>query len=139
MASPSTVPLVPGVQALGTACSGAARGLSSSRLALLNSQPRPKSSKASSWTLLRPHSVNFSRVQALARPMAGELVRRGPICSVRYCSVSATCERWKASCRILPTIARSTVSSAWVAKAIPSPATSAAHFIRLMPNPRLGC
>ena len=45
--------------------------------------PRPKSSNASSCTLTRPHSLNFCRVQPLARVIAGELVRRGPMLSVR--------------------------------------------------------
>ena len=81
--SPSTVPWVPGVHALGSAYSWVRRGSSISTLADSNSQPRPKSSNASSCALVSPHSPNFCRVQALARVMAGELVRRGPMLSVR--------------------------------------------------------
>src|SRR6185312_3387040 len=82
--SPSTGPFVPGVHAFGSAYSGAVRGASISTLDSLNSQPRPKSSKASSCTLARPQPLNFSWVQALAWAICGELVRRGPMSSVRW-------------------------------------------------------
>ena len=83
IASPSTAPLVPGVHALGSACSGIARGDSISMLASVNAQPRPMSATASSCTLAMPHSLNFERVHWLAFAIDGELVRRGPITSVR--------------------------------------------------------
>ena len=84
---------MPGVQAFGSACSGITRGLSISTLASVKAQPRPKSSTASSCTFDRPHSVNFERVQRFASAIDGELVRRGPITSVRWFSVAITCER----------------------------------------------
>ncbi|MNV10610.1 hypothetical protein D3C71_1011430 [compost metagenome] len=113
ISSPSTGPLVPGVHALGSACSGCTRSDSISTLDEENSQPRPKSSNASSCTLTRPQSLNFWRLQRLASAMAGELVRRGPMFSVRWLKVSITCERWNASWRILPTMSRSTCSAAY--------------------------
>ena len=92
-------------------------------LASVNAQPRPMSSTASSCTLARPHSVNFERVHWLAFAIDGELVRRGPITSVRWFRVAITCERWKASWRICEVTSRSTFSCAC---ALPSAATSKA-------------
>ena len=101
---------VPGVHAFGSACSGMIRGLSISTPASLNDQPRPMSSTASSCTFDRPHSVNFERVQRLASVIDGELVRRGPITSVRWFRVATTCERWNASWRMRDVMSRSTRS-----------------------------
>src|SRR5690554_5237842 len=126
--SPSTGPSVPGVQALGRACSCCTRSPSISTLAELNSQPRPKSSKASSRALASPHSSNFPRVQALASAIPGELVRRAPMLSVRWLKVAITWELWKASWRMRLTMSRSTGSAAVARPPAPRQNTSRQRF-----------
>src|SRR3569623_2523460 len=72
------VPLGEGVQAIGIAGSWIGRGDTMRTLECSIDQPRPKS-KASRWTLRRPHLEYCSIVQASAWRICGELVRRGPI------------------------------------------------------------
>ena len=84
------LPAVGGVQAIGMERSMIGRGAVIRTDALSIHQPRPNS-KPSLWTLERPQALNCPAVQSSAVRMAGELVRRPPIRSVRW---AAVCIAW---------------------------------------------
>src|SRR5262245_42757116 len=75
-------PLVPGVQALAYAMSGATSGDSIRKLTYSWDQPRPNGPHGSRCGLERPKDVSWSRVHSFAFFMFGDPVRRGPIASI---------------------------------------------------------
>jgi len=85
----SAAPVVPGVHATGIAVSWTTRGVIMRTLDRSIDQPRPNANP-SLWTFLRPQSVNWRCVHASAVRIAGELVSRGPITSVRCWTVTMT-------------------------------------------------
>ena len=93
------------VQAFGKALSVNARGAVMLTDADWYCQPRPNGPKDSRRALLRPHAASWSRVQALAALICGELLRRGPIFSVSAVTVSMTLELENPSWRIFASAA----------------------------------
>ena len=107
-----TGPLVPGVQACGSASSSAWSGAIIRTAQAWYCQPRPNGPHVSRWAFESPHSASFALVHSLASFICGEPVSRGPIRSISSLAVSMTFELWNSSCRICVTMSRSTRSSA---------------------------
>jgi hypothetical protein len=101
IASAVTGPSVPGVQARGNAISGNGCGETTLAVNFSFAHPRPNGPHGSCRTLASPQPVSRSVAHFAAAYIAGELVSRGPETSLRYQSVSMTCERWSPSSLIL--------------------------------------
>src|SRR3546814_13528507 len=88
MTGAEIVPLVGGDQAIGIAVSSIGRGVVIRTCDRSIHQPRPNSNP-SLWTF-KPQSRKRDCVQSSALRIAGELVRRAPIMSERYCAFCIT-------------------------------------------------
>ena len=99
----STVPVNPVDQALAIPMTGNAVGAVTWREKRSCVQPRPNGPQGSRAALVRPQSAIVLRVHSFARRSPGDPVSRGPMTSVRYSSVSGSCDRVSPSLRILET------------------------------------
>src|SRR5678816_2912126 len=96
----SARPPVPAVQAQLWAVTSLLNGARMRAVTGPRSQATPNV-QGSSWPV-SPQPLNCCSVQSLARFIAGELVSRGPMTSVRYSAVFMTCERSIACAMMAP-------------------------------------